>query len=62
MLTNFLIFYTLFSILFLGICRRFNILMDKKIELEYGITLKDKDYLLSDIFEQISEFKANLST
>ena len=32
MLTNFLIFYTLFSILFLGICRRFNILMDKKIE------------------------------
>lgn len=30
----------------------------KKIELEYEITPKDKDYFLSDIFEQIQE-KAN---
>ncbi len=49
MLTNFLIFYTLFSILFLGICRRFNILMDKKIEKHKKYSSKNNSHLLGGL-------------
>ena len=49
MLTNYLIFYTLFSILFLVICKRFNILIDKKIEKHKKYSSKNNSHLLGGL-------------
>ena len=46
---NFIIFYTLFSIILLVVCKRFNVLIDKKIETHKKYSTKNNSNLLGGI-------------
>ena len=49
MLTNFLIFHTLFSIILIVICKNFNILVDKKIEKHKKYSTKINSHLIGGL-------------
>ena len=49
MLVNFLIFFTIFTFILIFFCKKFNILIDQKIEKHKKYSTKNKSYLLGGI-------------